>query len=630
MLLVYKKTISIVLMIGANFSPYFFSKAYADERPSNSVFQTWADSEEWLRLLHVKKTAFGLKSNVHPFLGRPSFFLHPDGDHSPLSELKETYSQMFEQGAEKGKSAQCRFLARRDFFRRMSKLDLRRDFFKCEFSEDWLAKLNTEKLTLVFASGYMNSAASSFGHTFFKLHNLANTHGKDLLDYGVNFSARTGDNKGALYALYGLFGYFPGTYSMLPYHQMIKEYTNLEGRDLWEYDLNLKPDEIQRMLWHLMELDGTYFDYYFLSDNCSFALLKALEVARPGLKLADDSELYLIPLDSVKRITGLVEKVRLRKSLATIWIETRPNLSSVAQNEILKLKESTSELPRLSTELLDSGLLYYTLQESEGHDGHRKLVYEISKERAKRVKNSSEKLQVANVNSAISDFIEMEGRPDQSHNSAAVNIGFQEGIVKSSTLGFHFAFHDQLSRNLGLTPFSHLEVLSGKVRSKDGRNFQLQDYRILETFSSAPVNRFEMPLSWGVKAGGTNFFTDEDRSYNYLGGVFGYSFDFFDSSSGVGKVRWSHLASINTGDDSSSGWALMPGYESRLWTIFSSEIRSLIKYKIEKHSKNDLNRFSIELAVDLTKQLELRMSGQRTQVGSKSEELKTIGVHQNF
>ena len=65
----------------------------------------------------------------------------------------------------------------------------------------------------------------------------------------------------------------------------------LENRDVWEYELNLEPHEIERLLAHTWELGFTRFDYYFFDENCSYHLLSLLDVARPGVELTDPSHL---------------------------------------------------------------------------------------------------------------------------------------------------------------------------------------------------------------------------------------------------------------------------------------------------------------------------------------------------
>ena len=51
-------------------------------------------------------------------------------------------------------------------------------------------------------------------------------------------------SNGALYAVLGLVGGFTGSWSNLPYYYKVREYNNFEARDLWSYDLNLRPDEV--------------------------------------------------------------------------------------------------------------------------------------------------------------------------------------------------------------------------------------------------------------------------------------------------------------------------------------------------------------------------------------------------
>jgi hypothetical protein len=40
-----------------------------------------------------------------------------------------------------------------------------------------------------------------------------------------------------------LTGQYPGEYSIMPYYRKVKEYGDFESRDLWEYELNLTPEE---------------------------------------------------------------------------------------------------------------------------------------------------------------------------------------------------------------------------------------------------------------------------------------------------------------------------------------------------------------------------------------------------
>jgi hypothetical protein len=83
---------------------------------------------------------------------------------------------------------------------------------------------------------------------------------------------------------------------------MISEYSRLENRNLWTYQLDLSPKKTTRMVEHVWELRYVRFDDYFFDENCSFQLLERLEVARPSLRLTDQLPLTAIPADTVRAV----------------------------------------------------------------------------------------------------------------------------------------------------------------------------------------------------------------------------------------------------------------------------------------------------------------------------------------
>ena len=74
-------------------------------------------------------------------------------------------------------------------------------------------------------------------------------------------------------------GGFPGRFYVMPYYVKVQEYSNIESRDLWEYELSLSPAQVQRLVMHAWETRTTEFDYLFLTRHCSYQLLTLLEVA---------------------------------------------------------------------------------------------------------------------------------------------------------------------------------------------------------------------------------------------------------------------------------------------------------------------------------------------------------------
>lgn len=339
--------------------------------------------------------------------------------------------------------------------------------------DEWIEKIGAKKISLVFASGYLSSAASSFGHTFLKLNNPKNQGGLELVDYGINYAARTGETDGALYALYGLLGYFRGAFGLLPYHQMIKEYTNLEGRDLWEYELDFTEDEVKVLLQILLNEEDKSYDYYFLTDNCSYRILWLLQRVRPQLNFFTDYKPYVIPLDTVKALLkqkGLVTRVSYRPSLKTKYEHQKKtmhrNVKKISINE-------------LSNEELEFALLAESLL-----DAKSKKVYELASVRASRA--------------GLTKIIDLTS-PQAPHLASEPRLLGFGNYSDGYELKLRTAFHDLLSNQIGAPRWSHLEVLSAKVRKDYTKYTYLRDLTFLELFSSSSIDEYFQPLSWGFK-----------------------------------------------------------------------------------------------------------------------------------
>ena len=117
-----------------------------------------------------------------------------------------------------------------------------------------------------------------FGHTLMTINSKENrkSSARGLLDYALNYAAYTGDLDPIRYVLYGLMGGYPGYFSLMAYHTKVREYSDLENRDLWEYRLSLNSEEIERLIHHFWDLMNTTFDYFYLRENCSYHLLSLI------------------------------------------------------------------------------------------------------------------------------------------------------------------------------------------------------------------------------------------------------------------------------------------------------------------------------------------------------------------
>lgn len=500
----------------APLSAWGFSSDRLQEYQKAAQAQKIWQHPQWLKLGHYRKNL--ISGYQSPLQG--DFFISPSGKSDPQAELQATIATLF---TEKQAQLQCRYLARTSWLKDILQIQPE-DLAACPEREAWKAKLGAQEVYLVFAASDLSSAGSSFGHTFLRLHNPKNKKELELLDYGVNYAASTGEDSGAIYALKGVAGFYPGVFSMLPYYQKIREYTNLEGRDLWEYRLDLSPAEVEMMVDHLLELEGSYANYYFANDNCSQQILELLEVARPQLNVSSHFRDMTIPLDTVKLLAdrGVLQQEKMRMALRGQW-QAYYSLLGPAQKVIFKNFSETQKedlikdfTPQEKAEILEASLSYLALLEYRQQKEMRSQKYQLSVARA-HLGAQTKPLEIAKPSSPLNS-------PD--------SVGFYLGGGEDNHQSFYRfklrrAFHDLLSDDSGLTPFSHLEVGSLDFRYyPEDRKTDLYHLTLLKILSTTPVTEFETPWSWMLDIG------SEPKLAPFLRLGAGWSYDLFSSTRG--------------------------------------------------------------------------------------------------
>lgn len=500
-----------------------FSSTRNQEYKNQLLQQGRAFSRAWLNLGHYHKTWRGHYQSV--VLG--SFFIAPKGAQDPQAELLATVDLLFSDelvpSAENPRRkipAQCRYLARTKWLKTVLSLD-NQDLVSCSQQEAWKKKLGATEAFVIFASGDLSNPGSSFGHTFLRLHNGDYPRQRELLDYGINFAAITGTESGALYTLKGLFGFYPGSYSMEPYHQKIQEYTNVEGRDLWEYHLNLTSDEVDTLIDHLLELDGSYVDYYFLDENCSYQILELLQVARPQLELTSHFPDVAIPLETLKELNNshLLDDEKLRSSLQSEWRARYAQLSLREKKELNQVIAGIPQSkplqwdPELSkkekAEVLESSLSYLAVEEYRQQKEFKNEKYSLEIARA----------QLGMITDPVT--IHMPASPLSGPPAQAFYVGYGQ-LSGQGFYDFKYrkAFHDLLSSDAGMPLFSHLEVFSVNLRYLQNRkDLFLEHWTIFKMLSTAPLTAYDKPFSWTIDIG-----TEPELS-PYLKGGAGGSYD---------------------------------------------------------------------------------------------------------
>ncbi len=520
---------------------------------------------EWLALGHYQVPSFYRRFSALTFTSkiRGNFFLDPNGWKDPDAELKKTLEVLFFTQP----WLQCRYLARTSWLTKVLRIP-KSKILDCPERREWKDRLHAKQVSLIFASSDMNNAASSFGHTFLKFHDPKNLGSLDVMDYAIDFSARTGTDQGSLFALKGLFGFYPGVYGMLPYHQKMKDYINLEGRDIWEYTLSLTEDEIEKILDHLLELEGSYVPYYFLDDNCSYQILELLQVVRPSLGFTKRVTDAVIPLDSLKWIhqsPGLVTQIKYRPSLMTEWRHSYKDLTHAEKRLLKKIvteihgnssdvmaanKDEMKNRTLVAQARLDESVLrYLSVREYNlGKDfSDEKYPWMVARSQLGKIYQTPDLPVPKNPVLSHGSQSLWLGLSNEGQNHPEYRNSHDNASNIQTFIEYRRAFHDLLSSEFGASAYSHMEVLGfqASLDLQEGK-LSFSKFTFLKMLSTSSVNELERPLSWRLDSGWT------ELQKIYMESSAGVSYDFPDEH--VGRLTLFAEARLDTWQNRLNPW----------------------------------------------------------------------------
>lgn len=476
-----------------------------------------ARSKSWIRLLlYAPKGHDRWQSQVDG----ADFFLAKDGKSNPTTELEATLAAFFvpmEPGKE-DEHALCKFPARRRWLDTQLRFEsqlMRRP--RCPALERYTAEMDAEAATFVYAANFLDNPASAFGHTLLRLEKRVPpgppTAGMsaDKRDHGIDYTAATDTDNPLLYAFKGLAGLFPGTFRFRPWDVMLRDYAGSESRDLWEYRLALTQGEVDLLVFHLWELAKTDIDYLYLTENCSYQILAAIDAAAPRLDLVASVKANVLPLDTVKAVTGspgLVQSISYRPSVLTLFRVALSKLDGEERDLLARLLvDADTPLPAgLSDEraarVLDAAVL--GVDERFAKD----LVDGTNPAATKaRVRLLQRRRAIADVTRVTPiDAPPFDKAPHRSHGSMRVLFG--TGMTSQydtgfATLGYRVALHDLADPPDGEPELVQLQFLDTRVRYDYRRQrLTLDNLTFAELMALKPMSRFERHLSWRARGFG--------------------------------------------------------------------------------------------------------------------------------
>ncbi len=476
-----------------------------------------SESTQWRKLLHFQQSIFGRWESQ---ADGPAFFIAPQGKQDASAELDADIHAFFSKDVRnlealkrKLQTAYCQLPARRRYIE--SSLQVHFPEQACEGLDEWRNRVRAKSVTLVFSSYYLNNPSSVFGHSLIRLNKrreLSATSSPSLLDYGVNYAAVANTSNPLLYALYGFAGGFPGEFSAIPYYYKVREYNDYDSRDLWEYDLNFTEEEVSLLVDHIWELGSTYFDYFYITENCSYHMLTLFEAVSPRLDLVSHLPPWVIPSDTLKAIyanPGFVRGVRFRPSSRRQFYQ-RMNL--------LKGPEEAAEVRTLTGSRVVSDQFSKLAPESQARVLDATVDYidyrypgMLMGEHQEEAK-WKQSLLVKRSQLPVADTPPIEEpageNPSSGHGTFRLGVGGGSSEFDGNTRGFldlnlRFSLHDFLDRSEGFPTYAKIGFgeFKWRVLTDHDRQVYLKTFNVLDVESLNPMRKFERNFAWRLNFG---------------------------------------------------------------------------------------------------------------------------------
>lgn len=456
-----------------------------------------SQSAEWHRINQYHPTLGGVKSRVDD----TRYFLAANGKLDPSAELEATIRAAYDQGmAEQSRQPTlCRWVARYQYLSRsMKTLGFDYPAPRCEGFERWKSGLARDHVSMIFASIYLNSPASMYGHIFMRFDSAKPGEFNRLSDTTVGYTVKSDGEDGIGFLIKSAAGGFPGNFVSVPYFIKVREYADLENRDLWEYQTDFTPEEIDKMHAFIWEQSFTYVDYYFADDNCALILLATLEAGRPDLNLIASAKPWLAPLDTVKvlRNAGVVTKKRYRPSQYSTLISNVERAPENVREQAVTLARSM-KLPdvipgadaQAQAQMLDLALGV--------------LEYERNQKNSEQesVPISQFQLKLATLRSRVdapAAYLPAptpRQSPDEGHDSFRVGMALgQVDGVGYGQLNTRLVYHDSLDPNAGFSPGVSSKIGDLYLRFSD-KQIRFERLDLFEVFLPSVRTAWYRPLT---------------------------------------------------------------------------------------------------------------------------------------
>lgn len=591
--------------------------AAAGTQPASKAdISNLAHAPGWLALLHYRSTGSGQWQSQ---ADQPGFFLTAEGRFAPRDELGAALESMQPEGRA---AFACRFPARYEWLRRNAgMLSLPPAAELCPGLAAWLGQFQGQRISINFASSYLESPSSTFGHTFLKVFRHS---GAELQSRTINYAARADERVSELsFIRRGLLGGFPGVADELPYYRRLRIYTEDEGRDIWEYELALDPNELQQLLLHAWETKDGVFNYYFIDENCAYRTLALIDAVRPGLGLLDHFGVATVPVDTIRvlRENGLL-------AATSVW----PAFPKQLRHHQQQMQEGDAALAlqlaqgRLSADQLDA-------DEAVRRAAILQLAYEfasveINRDRSDRATRKDIINAIARARFGTDAASPLQApptppNPESGHEGSPATIGTMRraggNALTLSWAGFEHTLTDRLQ---GFEPHAAITVLQPELVLQPGHGPQVESIDWLSVQSTVPTSALYTPSAWRLAVNSSRKSFEDGRhiasALSFNGGR-AWSIGNIDLTLAPGAALESsralpHRAALAASawleaSRQGTGWGAMLEWDASRFVAGSKLLRSQTRAEIAWHlSRNDALVLSATRETHPGRQVELRIA----------------------
>ncbi|PAF45243.1 hypothetical protein BJI48_00075 [Helicobacter sp. 11S02596-1] len=485
------------------------------------------------------------------------FFYSPAGNRDPKAELEATIREFYRpieavkvpsylkeivanakkiQGEHRTKIPQrsankadyhaiCRFGARFDY------LDGALHFEglpknPCKEFTDMFAYIDPKSASIVFPSSFMGSPASMFGHTFLLLNSSFDSK---LLAHAVDFAAQVDISKEnpLVYMTKGLLGGYDGFYAIAPYYDKLKEYSDTENRDIYEFGLNLSEEEVKKMYRHIWELRDIGIEYFYFDKNCSYNMLWLLEIAREGVDLHQYFIYQVNPPETIFAMNneGLIAGQEYRPSKWSKITAYEKKLRHHALFEVKKISQGVKEPQSIFSEDMPHKEKQAVLEASAEMAEYRYIKNKMPLPEYLKTAH-----QIALARSFLGKGEALVFDPDTflqgNQGTRMMPYAFIKNGKFASGFEFRLAYHDITDNDVGYLKGMQIEFLKGSfyLDGTQSSVFQLQEAKIFSVASYGMMSYLFHPITYRFNTGfDRSFWEDRPVYYAALGGGASYA-----------------------------------------------------------------------------------------------------------